>query len=320
MSQPPSPASEPIFSVVVPVYGNEATLPEVIERLTRLPGFGAGQLEAVFVVDASPDNSLALLRRLLPGSGLAAQVLTHSRNFGSFAAIRSGMAAARGRYIGVMAADLQEPPELMSEFHAALSSGEVDVVVGRREARADPAMASLAARSFWAAYRIAVNPELPPGGVDVFACTAAVAQTLAGLRESHTSLVGLLYWVGYRRVEVGYRRQERTSGKSGWTLRKRWQYLMDSVFAFTDLPVRLLTAVGGLGTVVTVVVGMVVFVAWLTGGITEPGYTPLMLVIVCSTFLLLTGLGIVGAYVWRAYENSKLRPSAIVASRERFGE
>lgn len=320
MSQPPSPASEPIFSVVVPVYGNEATLPEVIERLTRLPGFGAGQLEAVFVVDASPDNSLALLRRLLPGSGLAAQVLTHSRNFGSFAAIRSGMAAARGRYIGVMAADLQEPPELMSEFHAALSSGEVDVVVGRREARADPAMASLAARSFWAAYRIAVNPELPPGGVDVFACTAAVAQTLAGLRESHTSLVGLLYWVGYRRVEVGYRRQERTSGKSGWTLRKRWQYLMDSVFAFTDLPVRLLTAVGGLGTVVTVVVGLVVFVAWLTGGITEPGYTPLMLVIVCSTFLLLTGLGIVGAYVWRAYENSKLRPSAIVASRERFGE
>ncbi len=320
MSQPPSPASEPIFSVVVPVYGNEATLPEVIKRLTRLPGFGAGQLEAVFVVDASPDNSLALLRRLLPGSGLAAQVLTHSRNFGSFAAIRSGMAAARGRYIGVMAADLQEPPELMSEFHAALSSGEVDVVVGRREARADPAMASLAARSFWAAYRIAVNPELPPGGVDVFACTAAVAQTLAGLRESHTSLVGLLYWVGYRRVEVGYRRQERTSGKSGWTLRKRWQYLMDSVFAFTDLPVRLLTAVGGLGTVVTVVVGLVVFVAWLTGGITEPGYTPLMLVIVCSTFLLLTGLGIVGAYVWRAYENSKLRPSAIVASRERFGE
>lgn len=320
MSPTPSRASKPVFSVVVPVYGNEDTLTEVIDRLNRLPGFAAGELEAVFVVDASPDNSLAVLRRSLPGSGLSAQVLTHSRNFGSFAAIRSGMAAARGRYVAVMAADLQERPELMSEFYAALSSGEVDVVVGRREARADPAMASLAARSFWAVYRMAVNPELPPGGVDVFACTAAVAQTLVGLRESHTSLVGLLYWVGYRRVEVGYRRQERTTGKSGWTLRKRWQYLMDSVFAFTDLPVRLLTAVGGLGTLVTVVVGLVVFVAWLTGGITEPGYTPLMLVIVCSTFLLLTGLGIVGAYVWRAYENSKLRPSAIVASRERFGE
>src|SRR5665811_421831 len=126
------------YSVVVPVYGNEATLPALIERLKVMADGLDAPMEAVFVVDGSPDGSLLVLRKLLPMSGLAAQLVSHSRNFGSFAAIRTGFAAARGDYIAAMAADLQEPAELVEQFFEHLSSGEYDVAVGVRTGRDDP--------------------------------------------------------------------------------------------------------------------------------------------------------------------------------------
>lgn len=307
-----------VYSVVIPVYGNEDSLGDVISRLrdvgTQLPG----RLEAVFVVDGSPDGSLAVLESLLPTAELASQLVVHSRNFGSFAAIRTGMAAARGDYLGVMAADLQEPPELMLDFFAALSAGHADVVVGRRESRDDPAMTSFASRTFWDVYRRTVNPDIPRGGVDVFGCTREVALQVLSLDEAHSSLVGLLYWVGYRRLEVPYSRSARTVGKSGWTLHKRVRYLLDSIFSFTDIPISVLSTVGFVGGLLTLVVGAVVLVSWLTGRITEVGYTPLMLVMLFSTFTLLSGLGVVGAYVWRTYENSKGRPYSVAMSQETF--
>lgn len=297
--------------MVVPVYGNRATLPAVLARLADVATSLPGELEVVFVVDGSPDDSAAVLAEIVPQQELRVQVLEHSRNFGSFAAIRTGLAAARGTRIGVMAADLQEPPEVMHGFFTALDSGEYDVAIGRRTARADPSASAGMARAFWWLYRRTINDEIPPGGVDVFACTDEVARRLVLLDEAHSSLVALLYWVGYRRVEVPYERQARAHGQSGWTLRKKVTYLFDSVFAFTQIPIHALTALGMIGTVVTVSLGLTVLVARLAGRINSPGYTPLMLTILLSTFLLLTGMGVLGSYVWRTYENTKRRPHAL---------
>ena len=306
------------YSVVIPVYTNEDTLGDVITRLEKVAQDLDGPLEAVFVVDGSPDGSRAVLERLLPEARIPSQLVVHSRNFGSFAAIRTGLAVARGDHIGVMAADLQEPPELMVDFFAALADG-ADVVVGRRESRVDPAVTSLMSRAFWSLYRRLINPAIPRGGVDVFGCTREVAGRLLELNEAHSSLVGLLYWVGYRRVEVPYARQARTTGRSGWTTRKRVRYLLDSVFSFTDIPISILSTVGLVGSLTTAVVGIVVFANWLAGTIPEVGYTPLMLTVLFSTFLLLSGLGVVGSYVWRTYENSKGRPNALPMAHRVYG-
>ena len=266
------------------------------------------------MVDGSPDDSAEVLAEVVPRQGLAVQVLEHSRNFGSFAAIRTGLAAARGDFIGVMAADLQEPPEVMLGFFEQLPSGDYDVAVGRRASRDDPGSSALMSKIFWGLYRRTINPDIPPGGVDVFACTREVAQRLTLLDEAHTSLVALLYWVGYRRVEVPYDRVARSEGTSGWTLRKKVTYLSDSVFAFTRIPIHALTALGVVGTVITLVVALVVLVSFLAGQIESPGYTPLMLTMLFSTFLLLTGMGVLGSYVWRTYENTKRRPVALTRS------
>ncbi len=299
-------------SIVIPVYNNATQLPALLARLEELVPTLPGTIEVVFVVDGSPDDSAAVLEAALPSAGFTSRLIRHSRNFGSFAAIRTGLEASTGDVVGVMAADLQEPPELIRSLFEALDSG-FDVAVGRRSARADGRASSTA---FWGLYRRLVMREMPPGGVDIFACTRAVAEQLVALRESNSSLIGLLFWVGYRRAELPYERLARPDGRSGWTLGKKSRYLLDSVYSFTDLPVSLLLWSGVVGAALTLVAAIVVLVSYLAGGITEPGYTPLMLVILFSTFTILSGLGIVGSYVWRAYENTKQRPLSVVAAQQ----
>jgi polyisoprenyl-phosphate glycosyltransferase len=317
---PPDPQRRPTYSVVVPVYRNEETISGVVERLDGLAGDLDGELEGVFVVDGSPDASLLLLRRLLSEKRhFSSQLIALSRNFGSFSAVRAGLAAAEGEYIAMMAADLQEPVTLVRDFFRGLAGGEHDIAIGVRAGRDDPVRDMLPARVFWWLYRHLVQPEIPPGGVDVFGCTRQVADQLLRLQESHTSLVGLLYWVGFRRLEVPYVRQPRLVGVSAWGFGRKMRYLLDSIFSFTDLPITLIIAIGVIGVTVSTVWAIAVLAAWAAGQINVPGYTPLMLALFFVTSTILVALGLVGSYVWRTYENSKVRPESIPMSHERFG-
>ncbi|MBA8888498.1 glycosyltransferase involved in cell wall biosynthesis [Dokdonella fugitiva] len=307
-----------MHSLVVPVYGNEASIGELLEAIAGLARRLPQPLEAVFVVDGSPDRSNALLRDALPRMPFRSQLLAHSRNFGAFAAIRTGLAAARGDDVAVMAADLQEPIELIERFYDVLARDEADVVVGTRVARADPFFSRLASTTFWWLYRRLVLPQIPPGGVDVFACNRAFRTELLAMGEANTSLVGQLFWLGMRRAVLPYERLERRHGRSGWSFSRKLKYLMDSVFAFSDLPVRLLILVGGLGLGTSLLLGGVVAVARLLGYITLPGYAMTMLTLLFFGGLNTFGLGLIGAYVWRAYENTKQRPLAIVQRAQEF--
>ena len=310
----------PRYSIVVPVYRNEETLPALVDRLGGLAARLDGALETVFVVDGSPDGSLELLRTLLRTERrFASQLIALSRNFGSFSAVKAGLAEAHGDYVAIMAADLQEPDSLVEDFFIALASGEHDVAVGVRTRREDPAGGALASRLFWWVYRRLVQRDIPPGGVDVFACTRDVAGRLVQLEESHTSLVGLLYWLGFRRVEVPYARQARPAGKSAWSLRRRIRYLQDSIYSFTSLPIAAITVLGVVGVVASLTWAAIIVSFWAAGRIEVPGYTPLMLALLFMASSVLIGLGIVGSYVWRTYENSKGRPTAVTRTHEQFG-
>jgi polyisoprenyl-phosphate glycosyltransferase len=306
------------FSVVVPVYQNRDSLLTLIDRLVALNEQRAGQLEGVFVIDGSPDDSLDVLRGALGKVRLDAQVLSHSRNFGSGPAVRTGLAVARGDYIGVMAADLQEPTEVVTAFFDALESGECDIALGERIGRKDPVLSSAAARLYWRIYQRFINGEIPTGGIDVFGCTRAVAERIVSFPEVHTSLIGLLFWLGFRRKFIQYTREPRHSGTSAWTIQRKLRYLFDSIYAFTDLPIILLQVVGFVGTLVSFAIGLIVFLGWLIGAVRQPGYTPLMIAIAGATSAMLLALGVVGSYVWRTYENSKGRPLALIASHEYF--
>jgi len=307
-----------MLSLVIPIYQNEASLPRLLREVGAVASDIPGGLEVVFVVDGSPDGSMTFLREQLPSWGVPAQLIELSRNFGSFAAIAAGLRQGRGEYFAVISADLQEPPELAATFHRLMASGDTDVAFGYRTGRADPWSSRALSALFWGLYRRFVMPDMPSGGVDVFGCTRVVRDRLLELKEINTNLIALLLWLGFRRVFVPYERRPREEGRSAWTLGKKWRYALDSIFNFTDLPIRVLLGLGAAATIASGVAGLTVFVFWQTGHISVLGYTPLMLAIISFGGLTALGLGIVGQYLWLSLQNTRNRPSFIVRSADEF--
>jgi glycosyltransferase involved in cell wall biosynthesis len=307
-----------MLSLVIPVYNNLESLPRLLRELEAFSERLPDDLEVVFVVDGATDGSDRYLREHLPTWRVASRLIELSRNFGSFPAIAGGLEQASGDVIAVMAADLQEPVDLILEFQRLLASQEADVVFGVRKRRGDPFWSRWLSEIFWRLYRRFVVSDMPQGGVDVFGCTRQVRDRLMELRESHTNLVALVLWVGFRRSFVPYDRQPRLEGRSQWTVGRKLRYAVDSVFSFTDLPIRALLFLGVAGTAFAVAAAVTVFVMWALGRIPVLGYTPLMLVITFFGGLTALGLGIVGQYLWLSLQNTRRRPNYIIKTSTAF--
>jgi glycosyltransferase involved in cell wall biosynthesis len=306
-------------SLVIPVYRNEANLDRLLVELVKLSSSVAGEFEVVFVVDGSPDRCLQILSERLPSLPLRTQLLSLSRNFGSFAAIAAGLESARGRNLAVMAADLQEPPELILQFFEVLDAGRAEIVFGVRGQRSDPWLSEIASNMFWFLYRKLVVTDMPRGGVDIFGCTREVRDQLLQLQGVDSNLIALLFWLGYRRHYIVYERRRRLEGKSAWTLRKKLRYCLNSIFNFTDLPIQLLLWAGAVALLLAVSASVLVIVAKLRGDIQVPGYTPIVLATLFFGALTSLGFGIVGQYLWLGLQVSRRRPNYIVRSAEEHG-
>ena len=280
-----------MYSLIVPIYKNEANIPPLLEAIKGIENDLGGELEVVFVVDGSPDNSFLVLRDRLPGLFARSQLICLSRNFGAFSAIRAGLEAATGQYFAVLAADLQEPPKLVVQMFQSLERGECDVTIGERVKRDDPLPTVVASNVFWWLYRKMIFKDIPRGGVDIFGCNRKVRDQLTALSERNSSLVGLLFWVGFRRKSIPYERARREIGKSAWTFTKKWQYLLDSVYSFSDLPITLLVRIGILGLLFSTIFSSVVLVSALTGRIAVEGYATTILVVVFFRNTQPVGLG-----------------------------
>ncbi len=300
-------------SLVIPVYCNEENIPDLLRALADLAR-KIEAFEAVFIVDGSPDRSMSLLSEQLPAMPFAWQLIELSRNFGSFAAIRQGLAIARGEFTAVMAADLQEPPELVQELFRQISGKGYDLAVGVRTSRKDSPLTQMTSKIYWTLYHNLVMREIPAGGVDVFACNRAFRDALLSLEERNSFFIGQLFWLGFRRVEISYDRRARVIGKSAWTFRRRLRYMLDSIFAFSDLPISVLLWLGALGVGVSFGWSLALVLLKAFGLIAVRGYVAIMLAIMFFGSLLLLSQGILGCYLWRIAENTKKRPISVVLS------
>lgn len=301
------------YSVIIPIYRNESSIDRLLKNIELLESNIKKNLEVIFVIDGSPDRSFEILRSKLSEFAYKTKLILHSKNFGSFAAIKTGLKATKSEYSAIYSADCQEPIELIQDFFHILENDDADVVVGSRRSREDGTITRVFSNTFWRIYRRLVDKAVPKGGVDVFACNSKFKDQLVLLQESRTSLVGLIYWMGFNRSVVEYDRQPRQEGKSAWTFRKKRDYLLDSLFSFTDLPIRVLLSSGLIGLAISLALSVLVLLARLAGDIDIPGYSPTILIILFFGALNIFGLGLVGSYAWRAYENTKQRPEAIVA-------
>ena len=298
-------------SIVVPVYKNEGSIEHLLKRISEISGAVTGTVEAVFVVDGSPDKSLEALRSMLPRDGFDAKVLLLSRNFGAFSAIRAGLREARGEATVVMAADLQEPTSLILDMLGIVQRDEADVAVGVRQSRKDGVVSRTLSAVFWKVFNRVSSLELPRGGVDIFALSRSARETLNSFEESSTSLIGLIYWMGFRRQEVPYHRVERQVGKSSWSLQKRINYAKDSITAFSEFPLSVFLWSGVIGAVVSLVFALIGAFQYMftSDHQSQREITAIGLLFVAS--YLMAGLGIIGTYLWRLAENVRNRPDSI---------
>jgi glycosyltransferase involved in cell wall biosynthesis len=307
------------YSLVIPVFKSEENLLDLFSSLETLSQLLDQSLEVVFVVDGSPDKSLEILLIHTPRLAFSAQVIELSRNFGSFQAIRVGIEASNGSYIATCSADMQEPLELLVSLFKSLEADECDIALGTRKSRNDGWLNNFTSNLFWKTYRRYIMKDVPYGGVDVFACNLNFKRHLLALKEARSSLIAQIFWLGFRRKFVEYDRAKRSVGKSSWSRKKKIDYMLDSIYSFTDLPIRLVTMTGAVGSISAVLVGIVILVLRLLNYISVPGYTPILLAVLFLGAVNLFAIGIIGTYIWRTFENSKGRPLSVVARNHTSG-
>lgn len=307
--------SKALLSVVVPVYGNAAELRALHARLSAASGSVASlESEYVFVDDGSRDDSFEVLTALA-AQDVRVRVLALSRNFGSNAAILAGLAQARGDAAMTLAADLQDPPELIPQLVAAWRGG-AEVVLAARRKRDDPLPSRLLASAFNRLFRLLVFPQFPKGGFDLVLMDRRVVDTILSMPEKNSYLFGQVLWVGFRRATILYDRAARTSGRSGWTLWRKVKYLIDAFTAFSYLPVRVASLLGLLLAGLGFAYAALVIVLRLRGDIVEPrGFSALLVVILVTAGAQLVVAGLTGEYLWRVLEEVRPRPPYVVARR-----
>lgn len=301
------------YSIIVPVYNNEKSIPDLLDNLNYLNEILNKQIEILFVNDDSLDSSFLILNENLEKFSFPAKIINHSKNFGSFSAIRTGLEIACGKYLAIMSADCQEPNSLIISFFNILEKQECDIVIGKRKKRRDSLFNKIAANCFWWLYRKFIFKDMPEGGVDIFGCNKIVKDQLLQLKESRSSLVALLFWIGFKRKYIEYERQQSTQKKSGWSFFKKLNYAFDSFFSFSNFPISLLVLIGFAGITISIIFGLSILLKYYYGTIIVPGYSALILTILFFGGLNILAVGLVGVYVWRIYENSKNRPLGIIS-------
>ncbi len=300
--------SSPSVTIVIPVFNEAAVLPELVRRLTAV--FAAHpdtHWRAVLVDDGSRDASPRLVRDAAARDARF-ELIELSRNFGFQAALAAGLAAAPGDALVTMDADLQDPPELIPELVARWRAG-AEVVRAVRRSRAETGLRAIGFSLFHAFFdRISDFPIEPNSGTFGLLSRAAV-DALNALPERHRFFPGLRAWVGFTTAEVAYDRQERAAGQPQQTLRRLVRYAFDGVFSFSYLPLRLLTYAGIVISTAGFALGAFFVAKRLLGlEVAQTGFTTLVTLVLFLGGVQLIGIGVLGEYLARVYDEVKRRP------------
>ncbi len=300
----------PVIEVVVPVFNEEANLARLYEEVSQV--FSTELLEytwrVIFVDDGSTDPSWPLLRAMARQYDNV-RAIRLNRNCGAHVAISAGLACADGDAAVILAADLQDPPALISRFVRQWEKGWKVVWGVRIARRKEPVHRRLLSRGFHLLLRRYALPGYPSQGTGSFCLIdRTVVQNLRHMKEDFRTIFGLIAIQGYRAAEIPYARQERTHGKSGWTFRKMVRTSIDAFTSYSHLPVRVLTWTG-LITALLAFLGIAYQVTWyFVNPHTLRGWTMLFSAVCFFGGIQTLALGILGEYIWRTFHEVKRRP------------
>jgi polyisoprenyl-phosphate glycosyltransferase len=301
----------PLVSIIIPSYNEAPNLHAMYGRLDAVTRcLAKHDFEFLFVDDGSSDNTPAILRELCQTDSRM-RVIRLSRNFGSHAACLAGLSEAHGDVIGFLAADLQDPPELIADMLSAIGR-ECDVVLAVRDGRRDSRMTVMMANIYHQIMRRYAIPSWPAKGADVFMITRDVRDVIVRWRCKNTSVFAQILWVGFRRTCIAYSKQQRLAGKSKWSVSKKVNLFADSIFSFSFTPVRLLWGMGavcGLGAATCAGAGL-----FQNAGDDRP-WLWIGAAVLFGSSLQLIAAATIGEYVWRIADAVRGAPPFIIQER-----
>lgn len=299
-------------SIVVPVYHNATSLPDVLARFQAVAERNPESFEFIFVDDGSRDRSFAVLEQLAQRDSRV-HAIKLTRNFGSNAASSAGVSQASGDAVIAISADLQDPPELIDRMLERWRAGS-KVVLAARSDRDDPWLNTLVSNAFWRLFRRFAIPTMPPRGCDFLLLDRCVVDALAGVDEPSAG-VGMVLWTGFEPAIVRYERRGRDPryGPSMWTFSKKVTYLIDSFVSFSHVPIRAASLMGFLLAAVGVLYASLLIAQKVFFDVkVEQGWSSLMVVLLIVSGAQLIMTGIFGEYMVRALEASRRRPGFII--------
>jgi dolichol-phosphate mannosyltransferase len=304
--------ADPRVSFAVPLFNEEAVIPELLRRvlaiLDRLPG---GPHEVVMVDDGSADRTFELLC-VAAVRDPRIKVIGLSRNFGHQAALTAALDHVSGDVVMLIDADLQDPPEVIDQFLDQYRQG-YDVVYAIRASRPEGWLQRAAFYLFYRVLAMLSDRRLPLDSGDFSLMSRPVVDAMQRMREPHRYLRGLRAWSGFRQVGIQVQRSARFAGDSKYDVFYRFRFAFDAIFSFSVVPLRAATMLG-----VAVIASTLVYVAYaigvkLTHGQTPQGFTALIVIMTFLSGVQLLSLGVIGEYLGRLYEASKNRPLYVVS-------
>lgn len=303
--------------VVIPVFNEEENLPRLFERLLGVfAALPTVRFEVCFVDDHSTDGTLILLRKF-QGMDSRFSWIRLSRSCGSHNACAAGLDACQSDVAIIMAADLQDPPELIPELLRKHDAGAQIVWAVRSRREGESLFTTTSSQLFYWMMNKFTEAKSPPRGADVFLADRKVIDAFRRLPERSLSLFSVMSWLGFRQESIFYVKQARHAGKSKWTIRRKILLAIDSFVGFSYVPIRFMSLVGCLAAMIGTCWAIIILIMRLMGITTSIGYASIMIAVLILGGLQMLMLGVLGEYLWRTLEESRRRPRYFIEESSR---
>ncbi len=307
-----NPVSKKMISIIVPVYFNEGSLSVLCKKFEEVAQNNSSyNFEFIFVDDYSKDRSYEILYQYYLTSAFTVKLIKLSKNHGSFTACLAGLTKSSGNASVIIAADLQDPPEMITDMIKKWEEGNL-VVMAARNSREDPAMSKFFSKIYYKILRKFALKDMPEGGFDFVMLDRKVVDIITEIKEKNTSLMGLVLWAGFKRTILYYDRKAREHGKSMWTFTKKLKYFVDSFVAFSFVPIRLATLFGFIVSVLGFLYALYIIYDKFVNKNLIQGIAALIVIILFMGGIQLIMLGIFGEYLWRILDETRKRPTFII--------
>lgn len=305
------------ISIIVPCYNEEKALPYFYKEIYKVASEMSNiDFEFIFVDDGSKDNTLCILRELRKQDERC-RYISFSRNFGKEAAIYAGLENAKGDYVAMMDADLQDPPKLLKEMYDAIKNEGYDCAATRRvDRKGEPIIRSFFARKFYKIINKISNADIVDGARDFRLMTRQMVDAILKMNEYNRFSKGIFGWVGFNTKWIAYENVDRVAGETKWSFWKLLIYAIEGIIAFSTVPLSIAAVVGIIFFIVALIMIGFIIVRTLIWGDPTSGWPSLVCIIFFASGIQLFCTGILGQYLAKTYLETKKRPIYLVKEEQ----